>query len=65
MKDLYKKEKMEVRLFEASSYLRVAADNYIMFRGNVHPYCRLVSGYDEKEATKKPSKLKRLLHTFF
>lgn len=64
MNNVNENEKMEDRLHMASSYLRADSDNHIMFRGNRHPYCRIFSEYDEKKVSKKPSKLKRLLHTF-
>ncbi len=62
-------EKNEDRLYRAAAYLEVADDNYIMHEGNYHPYCELAPEYKKKidldEVSKKPSRLKRFLHTFF
>ncbi len=59
----------EARLYRAASYLDVDVDNIIMQEGNYHPYCELAEEYnqdiDPAEVIKKPSRLKRLLHTFF
>ena len=62
-------ELSKARLYRAASYLEVDEDNTIMYEGNYHPYCQLTDDYDEvidpADVVKKPSRLRRLLHTFF
>ena len=51
----------ERNYFEGFSYLKVVSENHILFQRG---YFQYVPEYDEKKITKRPSKLKRLLHTF-
>ena len=51
-------------LHPGASYLRVAAGNYVVRKGNAHSYCRDPRSIDEKKVTQKPSFFKRLYHTF-
>jgi hypothetical protein len=52
-------------LHSASSYLRIPKDGSIPLKGNVHSYCKVPHDFDEKEATRKPSFLKKIYHTLF
>lgn len=69
MKALRYKEQDADRLHMAASYLEIDEDNFLMRRGNYHPYCELAAEYKEdlrpEEVLRKPSMLKRLFHTVF